>query len=249
MTPAASPLITRADDFGASPGANDAIIDAVRSGAIRNVGVMVVGPHLDHRFDELIAMRDQFALGLHAAVNSEWENVRWGPVLPANRTPSLVRADGTFDASTNLTNERANPNEILAEVTAQLDRLRRLGAEPDYLDTHMVFSWIEAVGPRLKQLCQREGILFANDDAFEQFGAAKLEEWEPGPSKRAPVVIFHPAYRDAVSESFGESVAQARDAEARLLTDPARWKELQERLGFTPARYPAVAGETESIPR
>jgi predicted glycoside hydrolase/deacetylase ChbG (UPF0249 family) len=207
-------LITRADDFGASPGTNEAILDCLSAGFIRNVGVMAPSPFLSHRLDELIARQSEFCLGLHATLNSEWSSLRWGPVLPVEEVSSLVEADGTFHRSTHTLNQRGLAAEMIREVEAQLKRLQSLGLTPRYLDTHMVFSWIEGIAQELSELCRREGLIFADDPSFCRLPLQANENLGPDQIRSAirnlgashpggqPLWIFHPARYDACSELF-----------------------------------------------
>lgn len=247
-------LITRADDFGASPGTNDAILGCLDAGFVRNVGVMGPGPFLRHRLSELVGRQDAFCPGLHATLNSEWAGIRWGPVLAPEDVPSLVREDGTFHSDSQTLHERGVVSEMLAEISAQLDLVRRLGLRPRYLDTHMVFTWIPGVAEALAGLCQREGLVFANGPGFESLplkldvtagelaGAmAGMAATHPG---TRPVWVSHPAKRDDVSEKFffdpgqpSASVAESRHREYAKLSDAAAMSGLARDANVQPSEY------------
>jgi len=255
-----SVLITRADDFGASPGTNDAILDCLDAGFVRNVGVMVPGPFLHHRFSELVGRQDAFCPGLHATLNSEWAGIRWGPVLAAEDVPSLVRKDGTFHNSTQLLHERGVVSDMLAEISAQLDLIRRLGLRPRYLDTHMVFTWIPGIAEALDVLCQREGLIFSDGPGFAplplkpevtpgEFADALADFVSTHPGTR-PVWVTHPAKRDDVSEKFfaepgrpSASVAESRHHEYVKLSDAAGMS------GFACAAHVQPSGYADPFPR
>jgi len=257
-------LITRADDFGASPGTNEAILACLDAGFIRNVGVMVPAPFLGHRLEELLGRQDSCCVGLHGTLTSEWAGLRWGPVLPGENVPSLLDADGNFFASTQSLHERALLPEMLAEIRAQLDLARRLGLFPRYLDLHMVFTWIPGVAEALAALCDEEGLVFANGPQFVGFGLAGESFFEPGAAARAleqtrlahagkhHVSFFHPAKRDAASEMFfpdrsrpSTAVAEARHREFELLSDAARMPSFLRDAGILPATYSAATPSRE----
>ena len=82
-------LITRGDDAGSCEAANRAILEACERGVLRNVSVMVPGPAFEAAA-RLLADRPEICLGLHATLNAEWEEVRWGPVLPPDQETSEV---------------------------------------------------------------------------------------------------------------------------------------------------------------
>ncbi|MEI6034221.1 MAG: ChbG/HpnK family deacetylase [Verrucomicrobiae bacterium] len=251
------PLITRADDFGVSPGTNDAILACLDAGFVRNAGVMAPAPFLRHRFAELVERQGSFGPGLHATINSEWSGVRWGPVLARQEVPSLAGEDGTFYRSTQELDSKGALPEIVAEISAQLDLVRRLGLRPIYLDTHMVFTWIPGVADALATLCQNEGLIFANSAGFASLPlpfsqevtpealADALAGFESGHPGQRPVWVFHPAMRDEVSEQFffdpaapSSSVADSRHCEFAGLSDAARMSDLARKANARPSQYP-----------
>ena len=212
------------------------------------------GPFLRHRLSELVERQDAFCPGLHATLNSEWAGIRWGPVLAPEDVPSLVREDGTFHSSTQTLHERGVVSEMLAEISAQLDLVRRLGLRPRYLDTHMVFAWIPGVAEALAGLCQREGLVFANGEGFASLPfkldatASEIAEALAGmvathPGTR-PVWVSHPAKRDDVSEKFffdsarpSASVAESRHREFAKLSDAAGMSGLARAANVQPSEY------------
>lgn len=235
-------LITRADDFGASPGANAAIIAALRAGFLRNAGVLVPGTFVHHRLEELAELSKGTCLGLHACINSEWERPRWKPLLPPSQIPSLIESDGTFLKTPRETHRHGRLEEIVAEISAQLRHLRALGIDPAYLDCHMVFTWLEGVTDALADLCAREGMIYAHSSTFVQRSWAARAALPELASKgsRMPVVFAHPAFRDEVSEGFGEACCRERADEAALFTDVSRTAQLCAQEGIEPLRYTDV---------
>ena len=244
-------ILIRADDFGASPGTNEAIIDGIDTGTIRNIGILTVGPHIKHCLDALIERADDVCIGLHCALNSEWDAVRWGPISPADTVPSLVYEDGTFYKSNNETHENARLEEIIIEIEAQLAQLRKLGLEPQYLDTHMGFEWIEGVHDALLAICKRENLIFANDTSLVQTQFKSEPDWPeatpyslfesivPAKSDIAQVWVLHPAYSKTITRKFGKDVQKRRHSEARLLINP-EFNAAAEASGYELLRYDDV---------
>ena len=96
--------------------------------------------------------------GIHATINAEWDNVRWGPVLPIEEVPSLVDRDGNFFQTTQALHEN-NPRleEVMAELKAQLDKARELGFDIKYADMHMGFGWvIDGLDEKFNIWCQKK---------------------------------------------------------------------------------------------
>lgn len=240
------PLVTRADDFGATPGSNDGILAALDGGAVCNVGIMACGPHLQDRLEELLAHPSKPCIGLHAALTSEWETFRWGPTLPATEVPSLVRPDGCFPASTKELNEQADLEDMIREVRSQLQVLRDHGVEPGYMDTHMVFTWVKGVNQRLAALCKEEGLIYANTPGFTSVRCPlsgdtwpELADLQAGiPTEGTGVWIFHPALPDTIG-AFPAKVAKARQCQAERLKE-GRMASLLAEAGCRPLRYDHV---------
>jgi len=253
---AALKLLTRADDFGASPGTNEAIIACLRAGFIRNAGIMAPTVHLNHQFDALKELADEACLGLHATLNSEWEDVRWGPVSGPAKVPNLVQADGTFLQNPVMTHELGSLDEIMTEIAAQLEKVRKMGVSPVYLDAHMGFYWIPGLIERLRVLCEKEGLILDHDRGFEGLGLKFMEEkvtpatlLDRAREEQATrsICVFHPARRDSVTERFfvkgkppSDSVCREREAEFKLLTDPEWVRPFQNSEEIQLCRYDEI---------
>jgi predicted glycoside hydrolase/deacetylase ChbG (UPF0249 family) len=257
-TPPPTQVLIQADDFGASPGTNEAILDCLDAGFVRNVGVMAPLLSLPHRFGELLERQTTFCPGLHATLTSEWAALRWGPLLPWTRVPSLIEPDGTFYRTTQTLHQRGVVAEMLEEIRSQLDHLRRLGLRVRYLDTHMCFAWIPGVADALTALCQTEGLIFVKEPAFSSLAmpAPSAVGWTPDQLRAAlagfaaahpaarPVWIFHPAKHDAVSAKFysdlgkpTSAVAEDRQREYAFLSDTARMTALLRSANVQPTTY------------
>ena len=91
-------LVTRADDAGSCNSANVAIWNCYRRGIVLNASVMVPAPAFEEAA-ELLGSEEGLCVGLHVTLTSEWESVRWGPVLPAEEVSSLVDEHGCFPRS------------------------------------------------------------------------------------------------------------------------------------------------------
>jgi len=153
-------IIIRADDAGSAQGANLAIRSGIRAGAITAVGFMVPGPAFPHAVEVLRDLLGEVDIGLHATVNAEWDEIRWGPLLGAEQVPSLIDEQGAFTRTTAILRHQFVRSELLAEISAQLSALRSSGLSPRYLDTHMGFDWLPGVEEALENLAATEGLLF-----------------------------------------------------------------------------------------
>lgn len=85
-------LIVRMDDMGAFHSVNVAFQEAYKEGIMTSVEVMSVTPW----FPEAVKMLKEMPLvdvGLHLAITSEWENMKWRPLTSC---PSLTDTNGYF---------------------------------------------------------------------------------------------------------------------------------------------------------
>jgi hypothetical protein len=152
-------LLVRADDMGVAQSVNEACIRSYREGIVRSVEVIVPGPWFLDAVRRLQEHPD-LDVGVHLALTSEWERVKWRPLTHA---PSLVDADGYFRP---MTRQRpdfppgtgfvdANPNlgEVERELRAQIETARRhLGKRVSHVSSHMFAA---RATPELRALTER----------------------------------------------------------------------------------------------
>ena len=228
-------LITRGDDAGSCNSANEAIVESARHGILRNVSIMAPGPAFGAAVPLLRDLPESVCLGLHVTLNAEWDRVKWGPVLPAAQVPSLVDSDGFFWPTPDEAQRRgAQVWEMLAELTAQLARLREAGLTVRYVDEHMGVSW---PWPELRagiaDLARREGLVDAHG-----IPSLPLEAVAEAPGGTY-VYVTHPGFDRDDMRQFGAEpgvVARERDADRRRLTDP-RVREALAARGVEIIRY------------
>ena len=124
-----------ADDYGLSPGINQAIRDLIARGRINATSVMVVGPAVGH--DEIEGLADaarnaRCAIGLHVTLSAPFHplTMHFRPLEGGLFVPftKLLRA-GLM--------RRLDPEIIRAEVSAQLAAFaEKFGRAPDFVDGH-----------------------------------------------------------------------------------------------------------------
>src|ERR687896_735737 len=89
-TPPGIRLIVKGDDMGAAHGINAATIDAYQRGVLTTTNVIVPGPWFPEAV-RLLKENPALDVGIHLALTSEWDNVKWRPLTAA---PSIVDEDG-----------------------------------------------------------------------------------------------------------------------------------------------------------
>jgi predicted glycoside hydrolase/deacetylase ChbG (UPF0249 family) len=129
-------VIFHADDTGMCYEANQAAQRALAQGEYRSASAMVPCPWFNQMAD-WCAAHPQYDVGLHLTLTSEWKYYRWGPVAPYDQVKGLLDPLGYFYRNVPSVVLSAKPEEVAAEIRAQLARARKLGMKPSHIDTHM----------------------------------------------------------------------------------------------------------------
>lgn len=170
-------LFVRGDDFGNSHASNVALREALDGGVLGWVSILVVGPWVGET-TRLLEKYPNASVGLHLAITSEWDRLRWRPLLSATEVPMLVAPDGAFyknywknsnsiqqrlqslepDARARLDRimaaELPDPRQVEAELRAQVQRAKDLGLRIGYLDCHMGVACLPTLRPIMFKLAQ-----------------------------------------------------------------------------------------------
>lgn len=225
-------IITRADDCASSHAANEAILEAIETGFVKNVSVLACGGCLEEAV-EMMAGKKEVCFGLHACINSEWDRVVWGPVAPADQVASLIDRRGVFYQDTrDFLLHKPVIEEILTEYRCQLERLRKMGFEIRYMDSHMFPELaVDGLQEAMSRMAEKEGlidhawfnrILPGNDRIAGEAGAFEKSLSEMNGQY---LMVMHPAkYGEEMrltgnAGADGETVARARERDYRFLTD------------------------------
>lgn len=170
-------LITRADDCGSTKGANQAIIDGVKYPFIKNISFMAGGAYIEEAAEHLKNRKD-ICFGLHFTINSEWDKIKWKPVLKKDEIRTLLTKEGEFYSSPQLykrinnkvkksSQEISDEDKIIPDISqikrewnAQLDKLVQLGLKISYADTHMFPElYIDGLEEELSQWTKEKGLI------------------------------------------------------------------------------------------
>ena len=85
-------LIVRGDDMGYSHSGNEAIIKSYKEGIETSIEVIVPSPWFPEAV-KLLQQNPVVDVGIHLAITSEWDNVKWRPLSDC---PSLKDPNGYF---------------------------------------------------------------------------------------------------------------------------------------------------------
>ncbi len=151
-------LIVRGDDMGFCYGANVGCIKAYQQGILTAVEVMVP---CDSFLEAVQMLKENPGLdvGIHLTLNSEWENIKWGPITDA---PSLIDENGYFfpmtwpddayPANKALGTSDWKLDEIEQELRAQIELALRYLPRCSHVTPHMGFN---TISPKVNKLAFR----------------------------------------------------------------------------------------------
>jgi len=152
-------LIIRGDDMGFSHSANEALVKSYREGIETSIEVIVPSPWFPEAV-KLLQQNPGVDVGLHFAITSEWDNVKWRPLT---NSPSLRNADGYFYPmlypNKNYPKQAVTDNawkieEVEKEFRAQIEMALKYIPRLSHVSGHM-----NSIGfsPEIKELAHRLG--------------------------------------------------------------------------------------------
>ena len=124
-------VILNCDDLGSSRAANDAIYEALESGAASSSTWMATCGQSSAEASTRYAGED---VGVHLTLNAEWSTTPWRPLTGA---ATLCQADGAFLPSPRETWSAASCADVAAECRAQIRAALDKGIDVSHLDSHM----------------------------------------------------------------------------------------------------------------
>jgi predicted glycoside hydrolase/deacetylase ChbG (UPF0249 family) len=173
-------LLVRGDDIGSSHAANLGCIESYENGIMRSVELMPSCPW----FPEAVKMlKDKPGLdvGIHLALTSEWDNIKWGPITDA---PSISDEDGYFypmvwkrnDFSPNTSLQEADwdIDEIESEFRAQIELALKYVPRASHAGVHMGAAGLnEEIGVLVARLLKEYDL----DIDMKSFGFKRFNGW------------------------------------------------------------------------
>ncbi len=222
--PGAKVVVAHQDDVGMCHGANVAFADLAGRGFITSGSVMVPCPWFSEIAD-LAGDHDDWCLGVHLTLTSEWRHYRWRPLTGVSKRSGLTDADGFMWRTAQDVRAHADPTAVETELRAQMDTALAAGIDITHLDCHMG----TALAPEFADIYLRLGadydvpVLFPND--WDDYGGMlRLGEGDPSGHERRLAELAHrlnPLF-DAVVESPWGPPAESDAAYSRMLADLRR---------------------------
>lgn len=124
-------LVITADDFGRDAATNATIASLAQEAAITATSLIVVSPHAETALEMIRGL--PLTPGLHVTLTSEQSLSPWRSLSGA---PGLIEDGGHLSHDPERAVAAAAPDDVLAELDAQLAWMHERGASPRVVDSH-----------------------------------------------------------------------------------------------------------------
>jgi hypothetical protein len=235
-------LLVRGDDMGFSHSGNLALIKTYKEGIEQSIEVIVPSPWFPEAV-ALLAANPGVDVGIHLAITSEWDNIKWRPV---SNCPSLTNADGYFYPmiwpnknypNGALTEHAFTIADIEKEFRAQIELALKKIPRISHVSAHMgctdMNNEVRALTKKLAQEYKIDidlgdyNVQYVTYDGAhatlaekKQSFARLLRSLQPG---KTYLYLDHPALNDAEAKAIHhigyENVAEDRQGVTDLWTD------------------------------
>jgi predicted glycoside hydrolase/deacetylase ChbG (UPF0249 family) len=241
-------LVVCGDDIGVAQGFLDGAIQAYQKGILRCTNVIVPGPWFPDAVRRLNEMPG-LGVGLHLAMTSEWDGLRYRPLTPA---PTMTDLNGyLFQTGPEMLHNRTaggkvGPDmaEVEREFRAQIEMVKRRIPRVAWIWPHMVVAYST---PELLALTARLGReyglpLLGKDPGIKQISVfarrSDFDHWaktaDPGAMTQTYInalrdlkpgsyfMITHPSMDTPEGRALrlSENVAAPRSAQVKALASP-----------------------------
>ena len=208
-------VLLRLDDIGMNHSVNLAIEKVAQTGMPFSVSLLFVCPWYQEAV-EILKKYPNVTVGVHLALNSEWRNYRWGPVLGKGGVPSLTDSVGYFLPSTSaFLQSRYDLGEVERELTAQVERALRSGLKITYVDAHMGMA--EAT-PQLREITERIARKYGLGIST-YFGESYFTLWGEPVAQKKSALLDHLAKASHDSVNLIEVHVAERTPEMEVIYD------------------------------
>jgi predicted glycoside hydrolase/deacetylase ChbG (UPF0249 family) len=150
-------LIVRGDDMGFSHSGNMALVKSFKDGIETSIEIIVPSPWFPEGV-RLLAENPSVDVGIHLALTSEWDNVKWRPV---SHCPSLTDEDGYFYPfiwpnknypGRALLEHEWKLEEVEGEIRAQIELALKKTPRISHVSAHMGCS---NMAPEVKEIVKK----------------------------------------------------------------------------------------------
>ena len=129
-------VILHTDDIGMCQASLQAYGDLWEFGGISSGAIMMPCPWAKAAADYCKA-HPGVDMGVHATLTAEWQTYRWSPLSTRDPGSGLMDADGFFWRSSEEAQANGDPDAVLMELQAQVQKALAWGVDVTHIDTHM----------------------------------------------------------------------------------------------------------------
>jgi predicted glycoside hydrolase/deacetylase ChbG (UPF0249 family) len=248
-------VIVSCDDLGSCHAANEGVYQALRKGVASCASLMVPAPWAR---DAALRYRPTDDIGVHLTLNCEHPTYRWGPITYA---PSLQSGEAGFPRSVDDLWEHADPEEVLRECRAQIERalawnidvthlaphLTAITLRPEFFDVYLELAvefqlpirlpstiTKEQAGFPFRELAADEGVVFPDHFDHDWRAGSRERVYESIEMLEPGVTEIHvqPSIDTPEVRAISES-AQGWIDDLELVTTDKHLRDLLERSGAT----------------
>ena len=168
----AAGLLLNADDFGLTPGINQAVLELHQAGVLTSATLMANGPAFKQAA-ALTRAHPTLGVGCHLVF------VDGLPVSHPDAIPSLLGADGKhfrpslYDFAQAVLRKTIRQEDLAREAQAQIQKLQRAGIDVTHVDTHKHTHLFPAVLEPVLHIAHRCGV-HALRNPFEPTWSSQL---------------------------------------------------------------------------
>jgi predicted glycoside hydrolase/deacetylase ChbG (UPF0249 family) len=234
-------LLVRGDDMGYTHSGNEALIKSYKQGIERSIEVIVPSPWFPEAV-KLLKENPGVDVGVHLAITSEWENIKWRPLTEA---ASIKDSNGYFFPMVqpnknypgqSLKENKWNISDIEKEFRAQIELALKLIPRISHVSSHM---WCTELSPEVAAMTRRlakeykididldeNGVIYTGYDGPSATSEEKITSFLKGLEKLKPGKTYwfidHPGFNNdelkAVYHIGYEKVAKDRQGVTDLFT-------------------------------
>ncbi len=129
-------LLIHCDDAGMSHSSTLGAQQSIERGVVTSTSIMAPCPWVP-MMAAWVKEHPTVDVGAHLAMCSEHDNYRWPPVAGRSAVPGLTDPNGCLWDNSEEVVKHATPDEVEAEIRAQIARLESYGIKLTHIDTHM----------------------------------------------------------------------------------------------------------------
>ncbi len=185
-------LIIRGDDMGYTHSGNEALIKCYKEGIETSIEVIVPSPWFPEAV-KLLRENSKVDVGIHLALTSEWENVKWRPLTDCK---SIIDSNGYFYPMAfpnknypgkSISENKWKLEDIEKELRAQIEMALKYLPQISHVSNHMGFF---NLSPEVKALARKLAKEYKIDIDLEEYKVINIRYEGPSRTPQEKIESF-----------------------------------------------------------